>query len=233
MVDSIFRTDTAPEEVIRNQKERVQMLRDLVELRTREPGSDLTSALIAARQKDPGGLTEEELIDTIWLLVTAGHETTLSLILNAVRALATHPDQLAIAVAGNRWDDVIEETMRWDAPITNFMARYPLEDIEIAGNTVPAGEAILACYSAAGRDAEHYGEAAGAFSLADTTARHLSFGGGPHFCPGATLARAEAAIAVGGLFTRYPGLTLAAAPDAIPPVPSFFSNSPAVLSVRL
>jgi 2-hydroxy-5-methyl-1-naphthoate 7-hydroxylase len=233
LVDSIFRTDTTAEEVIETQRDRVQMLRNLVELHTGEPGDDLTSALIIARREDPDALTEEELVDTLWLLLTAGHETTLSLILNATRALLTYPAQRSVAIAGGRWDDVIEETMRFDAPIGNFMARYPLEDIQVAGVTVPKGDAILACYSAAGRDACHYGGAADTFDIANATARHLSFGGGAHFCLGASLARIEATVAVSGLFARYPDLSLAVPADTLPPVPSLISNSAAALPVRL
>lgn len=233
LVDSIFRTDTTAEEVITTQRDRKQMLHDLVELRREEPGDDLTSALIAAAAQDPDALTPEELIDTLWLLLTAGHETTLSLIVNGTRALLTHPGQRELAVAGDRWQDVVEETLRWDAPIGNFMARYPLEDIEIAGITIPAGDAILACYSAAGRDEEQYGPAAGRFDIDQATGKHLAFGGGIHFCAGASLARLEGMIALRGLFTRYPEITLTADAGSLPPVPSLFSNSARRLPVRL
>jgi cytochrome P450 len=233
LVDSLFRTDTTPEEAARTGQGRDQMLADLIDLRTREPGDDLTSALIAARQDGHATLTDEELAHTLWVLLAAGHETTLSLITNAARALLTHPDQRELAVSGGLWDAVVEETMRWDAPIGNFMARFPVEDIEITGVTIPAGDPILACYSAAGRDPRQYGDAAASFDLTRATSHHLSFGGGPHACPGASLARAEAAIAIRMLFTRYPDLTLAVPPDELPPVPSLFTNSVTVLPVRL
>jgi cytochrome P450 len=233
LVDSIFRTDTTPEEVTQTQRERVDMLRRLVDLRREEPGDDLTSALISARKDDPAALTPEELIDTLWLLLTAGHETTLSLIVNGARALLADPAQRELAVTGDRWADVVEETLRVDAPIGNFMARYPREDIEIAGVTIPAGEAILACYSAAGRDGAQYGPEAACFDLTDTTSKHLAFGGGTHFCAGASLARIEGAIALRALFTRYPELAPATSLDGLPPVPSLFSNSVAALPVRL
>jgi 2-hydroxy-5-methyl-1-naphthoate 7-hydroxylase len=233
LVDSIFRSDTTPEEVVRTQADRRQMLQDLVDLRREQPAGDLTSALIAAVNEDPDALTPEELIDTLWLLLTAGHETTLSLIVNGTRALLTHPEQRELAVAGDRWHDVVEETLRWDAPIGNFMARYPLEDIEIAGVTIPAGDAILACYSAAGRDEAQHGENAARFDIGHASGKHLAFGGGIHFCLGASLARLEGILALRGLFTRYRGMTLAADPARLPPVPSLFSNSARLLPVRL
>ncbi|WP_214316558.1 cytochrome P450 family protein [Nonomuraea sediminis] len=233
LVDSIFRSTTSAEEVLATQRDIYLLLGRLVALRHAHPGDDLTSALIAAQQDDPDRLTDEELAGTLWLMLAAGHETTLSLIVNAVRALLTHPDQLALAVAGRSWDAVVEETLRWDAPIGNFMARYPLEDITVAGVTIPAGEAILAPYSAAGRDGGRYGETADRFDITRSQERHLAFGGGPHVCLGASLARQEATIALSGLFTRYPDLSLAAPVSSLAPVPSLFSNSAAVLPVRL
>ncbi|WP_406690862.1 cytochrome P450 [Saccharopolyspora sp. ID03-671] len=228
LVDSLFRTDTTPEEVLATQRDRHRLLNDVVELRRESPGEDLTSALLLAGESD--ALSTEELVDTLWLLLTAGHETTLSLILNTTRALLTHPDQLELARAG-AWAEAVEETLRWDAPIGNFPARYPLEDITIAGVTIPRGEAIIAPYSGVGRDPEHHGTGAGVFDLTRVPERHLAFGGGPHFCLGAHLARLEAVEAVSALFARYPSLTLAE--DALLPVPSLFSNSVQRLPVHL
>ncbi|MER6945157.1 cytochrome P450 [Nonomuraea sp. NPDC000554] len=235
LVDSIFRTTTAPEEVIATQRDIYLLLNRLVEARHAKRGDDLISDLLAAQEDDPDRLTDEELVGTMWLMLAAGHETTLSLIVNGVRALLTHPDQRAVALAGGEhtWSAVVEETLRWDAPIGNFMARYPLEDIEIAGVTIPAGEAILAPYSAVGRDPGQHGPDADRFDIMREQRRHLSFGGGPHLCLGAPLARLEAAIALPALFARYPDLALAVPSEQLAPVPSLFSNSAAVLPVRL
>lgn len=235
LVDSIFRTNTTAEEVVATQRDRHELLNRLVDLRRAEPGEDLTSALIEIGKQDPEQLTQEELIDTIWLLLTAGHETTLSLIVNGVRAMLTHPDQLELARSGGAevWARVVEETLRWDAPIGNFPARYPFEDIEIAGVRIPKGEAILAPYSGVGRDPAHHGPNADTFDITRPAVRHLAFGGGPHICLGAHLARLEAQVALPALFERYPDVRLAADPATLPPVPSFFSNSAALLPVYL
>jgi cytochrome P450 len=235
LVDSVFRTNTTPEEVVATQRERHETLNRLVDLRRTERGDDLTSALIELGEQGEETLTQEELIDTIWLFLTAGHETTLGLIVNGVRALLTHPEQLAIAKAGDAttWAAVVEETLRWDSPIGNFPARYPLADIEIAGVPIARGEAVLAPYSGVGRDPAQHGENAGGFDITRPPAKHLAFGGGPHFCLGAHLARLEAAVALPALFARYPDLSLAVAADELVPVPSFFSNSAAALPVRL
>ncbi|MFD6325294.1 cytochrome P450 [Streptomyces sp. NPDC058442] len=235
LMDNIFRSDLLPEEVRASQIEQYELLARVVEGRRREPGDDLTSALIAARAADPDALSEEELVGTLLLMLSAGQETTLSLITNAVRALLTHPDQREIAVRGDAetWANVVEETLRWDAPIGNFPFRYPLEDVEIAGVRIPKGEAIMAPFSAVGRDTAQHGEDADRFDITREQRRHLAFSNGPHFCLGAPLARLEAALALPAVFERYPDLSLAVDPDDLVPVPSLFSNSSSTLPVRL
>jgi len=234
LVDSIFRTTTPPEEVVQVQADIFRLLGELIALRTAEPGDDLTSALIAARAADPEALSDEELAGTLWLMLAAGHETTLNLITNAIRALLTHPDQRALVESGEAsWEDVVEETLRWDAPIGNFMARYPLEDLTVEGVTIPAGDAILAPYSGVGRDEAQHGPDAAVFDVTRTQAKNLAFGGGPHVCLGAPLARLETRIALEALFTRYPGLALAVPAEKLTPLESFFSNGPQTLPVTL
>lgn len=233
VVQTTFDSTITPEVYLRTQEERIELLRKLVEQHRAEPGDDLTSALLSAIEDDPEALSDIELIDTLWLLLVGGHETTLSLITNAVRALLTHPEQLELAVREDRWADVFEETMRWDAPLSNLMARYPLEDIEVGGVRIPKGDAIMASYIGAGRDACHYGEKARDFDIRNATTRHLSFGYGPHVCLGAALARLEGTSALRSLFARFPNLELAVPPEEIPPAPSLFTNTAATLPVRL
>ncbi len=233
-VDKIFRSDLDPSVVAANQVAVYQLLARVVELRGKERGDDLTSALITAREAEPDALSQEELVGTLLVMLSAGHETTLSLIVNAVRALLTHPDQLALTRGGeDMWPAVVEETLRWDAPIGNFPFRYPTEDIEIAGVTIPAGDPIMAPYSAVGRDTAHHGPEAGSFDITREQSRHLAFGHGVHACLGAPLARLEATITLRKLFARYPDLILGAAPQTLDPVPSMFSNSVSSLPVRL
>ncbi|MFF2412404.1 cytochrome P450 [Streptomyces sp. NPDC058092] len=235
LMDNIFRSDLLPEEVSASQIEQYELLARVVEGRRREPGSDLTSALIAARAENPDALSEEELVGTLLLMLSAGQETTLSLITNAVRALLTHPDQREIAVRGDAdtWANVVEETLRWDAPIGNFPFRYPLEDVEIAGVRIPKGDAIMAPFSAVGRDTAQHGEDADRFDITRKQRKHLAFSNGPHFCLGAPLARLEAALALPAVFERYPDLAMAVDPDTLIAVPSLFSNSSSTLPVRL
>jgi 2-hydroxy-5-methyl-1-naphthoate 7-hydroxylase len=183
----------------------------VVAARRRAPGDDLTSALIAVRDEDGGRLSERDLIGVVLTLMAAGHETTLKLIVNAVRALCVHPGQLARVRDGTAgWDAVVEETLRYDSPVSNFPFRYPVRDLTIDGTTIPAGTPVLAGYASAGRDPGTYGPTAGEFDVTRGPVKHLSFGHGPHFCLGAPLARLQAAVALERLFTRFPHLSLAA-----------------------
>ncbi|MEE1928455.1 cytochrome P450 [Streptomyces sp. TRM 70351] len=229
----IVSTSLAPGEVMAANQEMLQVLGRVAAARMAEPGDDLTSALIAAREEDGDRLSEPELIGTLLLMIIAGHETTLNLITNAVRALSAHPDQLALVLDGTAgWDDVVEETMRWDSPVSYFPFRYPTRDLTVDGTLIPRGTPVLAGYSAAGRDPRTHGADADRFEVTRDRARHLSFGHGAHFCIGAPLARMEATIALEGLFTRFPGLRVAAEEGELPRG-SFVGNSVPVCPVRL
>ncbi|MEV8531480.1 cytochrome P450 [Streptomyces sp. NPDC051211] len=231
----IIATDTTPAEAMAAVRELVGLMGTIAAARTAAPGEDLTSALIAARASDGDRLSEPELIGTLRLMLVAGHETTLNLITNAVRALCTHPDQLALVRSGKAsWNDVVDETLRWDGPVSWFPFRYPTRDLELAGTVIPQGTPVLAGYTAAGRDPEAYGPEAARFDLArPTTARNLSFGHGAHYCVGAPLARLEATVALEQLFARFPDLELATPEPALPHQPSFIGNSVESLPVRL
>ncbi len=235
LMDNIFRSDLPSEVVMASQVETYQLLARVVEARRAEPGGDLTSALIAAREAEPDALSEEELVGTLLVMLAAGQETTVALITNAVRALLTHPEQRTIATGGDAdvWAAVVEETLRWDAPIGNFPFRYPLEDVEIAGVLIPKGEAIMAPYSAVGREEKQHGDDAGVFDITRTQRRHLAFGNGMHVCLGAVLARMEGVIAIPAVFERYPGIELAVPESELIPIPSMFSNSSSTLPVKL
>ncbi len=183
---------------------------DLVREKTARPTDDLTSALILA---DEGGepLTEEEVVGNLKAMVAAGHETTIGLILNAVRALLARPEQLRLVLAGEvSWETVIEETLRWDTPTTHLLMRFATEDIEVGDEVIAKGEGVVISYRAIGRDPEQHGPDADEFDITRATPiRHMTFGHGPHICPGAALSRVEAGIALPALFARFPGLRLA------------------------
>lgn len=240
---TLVSTSTAPAEAMTAQARIHAVLAEVAADRREHPGDDLTSALIAARDSGteaagPERLTAEELAGTLLLMIVAGHETTMNLIVNAVRALCAHPGQLGLVRAGAvGWEAVVEETLRWDAPVANFPFRYPVDDLAVGDTRIPRGTPVLAGYAAAGRDPRAYGPDAGRFDVTrfaqGTGVRHLSFGHGAHYCLGAPLARLEAATALEALFTVHPGLAVAVPEAELPPLPGFVGNSVAALPVRL
>lgn len=231
----IIATDTTPAEVMAAVRELVELIGAIAATRRADPGEDLTSALIAARDGDGDRLSEAELTGTMRLMLVAGHETTLNLISNAVRALCTHRDQLALVLEGKAtWSDVVDETLRFDGPVSWFPFRYPTRDLTIDGTVIPQGTPVLAGYTAAGRDEAFHGPDADRFDLTRPTAvRNLAFGHGAHYCVGAPLARLEATIALEALFTRFPDLDLAVPEAELPHQRSFIGNSVESLPVRL
>ncbi|KUJ68663.1 cytochrome [Streptomyces albus subsp. albus] len=235
-VDSIFHTSADPDEVTATYGRIYELLGGLVAYKREHPGDDLTSGLIAARDEDGDSrLTEQELVDTLLLMISAGHETTVNLLDNAIHLLLTHPEQLALVRSGKAsWDDVIDEALRVQAPVASLPLRYAVEDIEVDGGLViRKGEAIVAGYAAAGRDPEVHGADAHTFDVTRQIKDHLAFGHGVHFCLGAPLARLEATVALPALFERFPQLTLAAPPEGLTPVDSFISNGHRSLPARL
>ncbi|MFC9325010.1 cytochrome P450 [Kitasatospora sp. NPDC057015] len=238
-VDGIFNTNATPEEAQANVVAIYGILTELVALKRKEPGDDLTSVLLGVRDEEADGegaaeLSESELVDTLLLLISAGHETTVNLLDNAIHLLLTHPEQLAHVRAGRAsWNDVIEEALRLRSPVANLPLRYAVEDVQVGDVLIRKGEAILAAYAAAGRDTAVHGADADVFDVTRAGKEHLAFGHGVHFCLGAPLARLEAAIALPGLFERFPELALAEPAEGLRPVESFISNGhhalPAIL----
>ncbi len=234
--DTLVSSSATPQAALAAQRDLNALLASVVAAKRAEPGDDLTTDLIAAREAghrlDQQRLSEAELVGTLLLMLVAGHETTLNLISNAVRALLAHPDQLRLVLDGTvPWSAVVEETLRYDAPVGQFPLRYAIEDIEVGDVVIRRGEALLASYAAAGRDSGHYPDA-DRFDLTRQPARHLSLGHGPHFCLGSGLARLEAETALRHLFARFPGLALAEG-RTNEPIASFVSNSVRTLWVTV
>lgn len=236
--NQVVATDIGPQQAVAANRELVAVLAEIAAAKAERPGDDLTSALIAARDEGGDRLSQQELIGTLVLMIIAGHETTLNLITNAVRALCGHRDQLGLLRKGEAgWDDVVEETLRWDAPVSWFPFRYPVRDLTVDGTVIPTGTPVLAGYSAAGRDPAVHGADADRFDITrpgrSGTVRHLSLGHGAHYCLGAPLARLEAGIALERLFTRFPHLELAVPEAGLARHASFVGNSVRTLPVRL
>jgi cytochrome P450 len=181
-------------------------MRDLIRRRRSEPGDDLISGLIAARERNDQ-LSEDELTAACVLLLVAGHETTVNLIGNGMLALFSHPDELRrLRDDPGLIRSAVEELLRYDSP-AQAVQRVVVGEVEIGGVTLSDGERVLAMLGAANRDPDRFPEP-DRLDVARADNRHLSFGNGPHFCLGAPLARLEGEIAIGALVRRLPGLRL-------------------------
>lgn len=145
-------------------------------------------------------------MDTLILVITAGHETTVNLLDQAVTALLTHPGQLRQVLGGKRtWSDVVDETLRWQAPLSHLPLRFAREDIEVEGTVIHAGDPILPSFGPAGRDESHHGPDAHEFDLTRKDKSALAFGHGVHYCLGAQLARMEAELGFLNVVRAVPG----------------------------
>lgn len=235
LVEAIMDTTATPEQAGATAAAVYALLGELVAAKRENPADDLTSLLVSARDDDGRRMTERELLDTLLLVIGAGHETTVDLLGNAVHALLTHPEQLALVLAGQvPWKDVIEETLRWAPSIASLPLRFAVEDIDIPdGPTIRKGEAILPGYAAAGRDPAFHGETADEFDIRRTDPEHLAFGHGVHHCLGAPLARMEARIALPALFARFPDIHLAVPAEELAATGGFISGGLRSLPVRL
>lgn len=207
-------------------------LRDLIAEKRREPADDLLTALIEARDGDDR-LTEDELTSMVQLLFIAGNDTTVSLIANGTLALLTHPAELAAVRADpSRWPSAIEELLRFDSPAQVPLPVTTAEPVEIAGQTIPAGQVVIVSLLAANRDPGRFPEP-DRLDLSRDARAHLAFGHGIHHCVGAPLARLEGRIALRALFDRFPNLALAAAPESLEREPALLFNKLKSLPVRL
>lgn len=179
---------------------------DAIAWKRAHPAADLLTALIEA--EDQGDkLTDEELIAQVELLFVTGHETTVNLISGGVEVLLRHPSQLTLLrstpdVAPN----AVEELLRYVSPVQQSR-RITIEPWVVHDRVIPAGTLVIAMLAAANHDESFWGPTAEKLDITRPTApKHLAFGGGPHHCLGAALARLEARVAVTGLLRRFPGL---------------------------
>ncbi|MFJ3253142.1 cytochrome P450 [Streptomyces sp. NPDC086771] len=203
-------TPTSPEGEMEAVRAMNEYLGELIEDKRRSPGDDLMSALVRTRDEDGDSLSPDELVGMAFLLLVAGHETTVNLIANGVRALLGHPEQLAaLLVDPELIGGAVEEMLRYDGPVENSTLRFPREPVRIGQRVIPAGVPVLVSLAGADRDPARYPEP-DTFDIRRDAQGHLAFGHGMHFCVGAPLARMEGRIAIRTLLQRCPSL----APDA-------------------
>ncbi|MGH3564665.1 MAG: cytochrome P450 [Pseudonocardia sp.] len=181
-------------------------LADLIHSRRAEPVDDVISALITARERGDR-LTDEELLATSLVLLTAGDATTTNLIGNGTLALLRHPDQLRrLRRDPTLIRSAVNELMRYDTP-TQILIRVVAEATEIGGQALDDGDLVYLVLAATNRDLDRFDDP-DQLDLARPDNRHLSFGAGPRFCLGAPLSRLQAEIAIGKLVQRLPALRL-------------------------
>ena len=217
-------TPELQEQLARHTDEFVAYLDDLFASRRAEPTDDLVTALVQA--EDAGDhLSENELYSMVVLLIVAGHETTVSLITNAVLALLSNPSQLAeLRADPSLLPSAVEELLRYDSPVERTITRWAAADAELGGQSIRRGELVIAVVSSANRDASQFADP-DTLDLRRQDSKHVGFGRGPHFCLGAALARLETEIALATLLGRLPNLRLAIAEDDLywRPIPIFRS----------
>jgi len=213
--------------------EMLAYVRGLLDRKRRAPQEDLLSTLAVLEGPDgPDGLSSYELTSMVFLLLTAGHETTVNLIGNGLLSLLSNPDQLA-AVRADRelLGPVVEETLRFESPV-QIAIRFSLEPLELGGMEIPAGSTILVSLLAANRDPAHFAEP-DSFCPARKDNQHFGFGYGVHFCIGAPLARLEGQVALGSVLDRFPDLELTTPAAELGWRPSSVMHGLNALPVRL
>jgi cytochrome P450 len=200
-------TPTRPGQVAESAGSIYRFLVDLVATRRAEPGDDLLSTLITAR--DAGDrLSEDELVSLAFLLLWAGIENVQHTIANGMLTLLGHPDQLAALRADpGLLPAAVEELLRHSHPNVVSIRRFAVTDIEIGGTRVPAGDTVMFALASANRDGTRIEDPA-RFTIRRRDNPHLAFGHGPHYCVAAALARMQLGVAVGTLVRRCPELAL-------------------------
>jgi cytochrome P450 len=226
-------TDTvSPERFQADATAMVGYFRTLMAARRREPADDLLSALISARDEGDR-LSENELLSMAFLLLVAGHETTVNLIASGTLALLLNPGELArLRADPSLLGSAVEELLRYVNPVNNATFRFAGEPVEIGGMPIGPNEVVLVSLSGANRDPARYADPE-RLDLGRDSAAHLAFGHGIHYCLGAPLARLEAEIAFRGLLERFGSMTLAVPADELRWRPSTLIHGLESLPVRL
>ena len=203
-----------PAEVADASKKMVDYVNTLINHKREHPDEDMTSSLVRVTE-GRDFLTQGELVAMLFVLVVAGHITTIYSIGNAVAALLTHPDQLARLRADPSLIPVaVDELLRFDGPSGVGTFRFTTEEIPIGGAVIPAGEILALSWHSANRDSSHFHDA----DRLDVDRRpvgSMAFGHGIHYCIGVPLAKLQIGTALNRLITRYPDLRLAVDADQL------------------
>jgi len=189
-------------------------LKRIFKERRADPREDLITALVQVEEAGDH-LTEDELLAMVFVLLIAGHETTVNLIGSGALALLEHPDQMRLLRQKPELiKNAIEELLRYVSPVEQATERYAREDVTLHEITIPKGEMVLAVIASANRDEGQFADP-DRLDLTRENVKHLAFGQGVHYCVGAPLARLEGQIALQTLVQHMPTLRLATAPQTL------------------
>jgi cytochrome P450 len=182
---------------------------DLVREKRAKPADDLLSGLTAESD-----LTDEEVTNMAFLLLGGGLDTTTNMLGLGTFALLRNPSQIPAITNPGTVEDAVEELLRY-LPVVPGTARAALEDVELEGVTIKAGETVMISLPGANRDPERFDDP-NTLDLTRTPQGHVAFGHGVHQCLGQQLARVEMRVGFPALFRRFPGLRLAVSPEEVP-----------------
>jgi cytochrome P450 len=235
MRDAVYAYDEHTEQA-RVERELAAYFTELIAAKRAEPGDDLVSELVTVSDNADSageGLTGNELVSTVFLLVMAGFDTTVNLIASGTLALLTHPEEMARL----RQDQLllpaaVEELLRFTSPVNHANDRFTTEDVQIGDVVIPAGEWVIPAIASADWDQARFPDP-DRLDLGRDTSGHLAFGHGVHHCLGAPLARMEAEVALGALLSRFPRIALAVPSSELRWRPVSLMNGLEFLPVRL
>jgi cytochrome P450 PksS len=192
---------------IGNTRGLIRFLNELIDMRRTQPDEALITALIQAEEAGDR-LDGEELVGMVFLLLLAGHETTVNLIANGTLALLEDAPQLQLLHSRPALiRTAVEELLRFTNPVEHGVVRFATADLDVAGVTIPRGGTVMAMLSSANRDEAVFTNP-DRLDITRDPNRHVAFGIGSHYCLGAPLARMEGAIAINGLIQRFPNLRM-------------------------
>jgi cytochrome P450 len=196
----------------------MQYMQERVDERREEPKEDILSGMVHASEEGDM-LNPQELMSMIFLLLTAGYETTVHLIGTGIYTLLLNPEQLDLLRSEMDTNDdlvksAVEEIVRYAGPASTNLLRWAWEDVQIGGKIIREGDSVTALLHAANRDPEVFEEPE-RFDITRSPNKHLGFGAGIHYCLGAPLARMEGSVAIPKLLRRLPNLKLAVKPEDV------------------
>lgn len=206
--------DADPAEAERATQDLLDYVNGLIERKRRSPADDLTSRLVA-ELLEPQVLTRAELTAIIRLLLTAGHETTGTMIGTGMLVLLQHPDQLDVLRRDPELiGPTVEELLRYLSILHSSIVRVAKVDVDLGGQHIRAGDGLIATPAQANKDPRKFPDP-DRFDIRRDTAGQVAFGFGVHQCLGQAIARLEMRIALAGILERMPGLALACGPDEL------------------